>query len=81
MTQDDIVYYQDAARDVIVNQVVRELGYNMTVPEFSDMIRNDPNFFYDNPDDLMKGFEDLVYNVIPPKLPDVFMNIPMAKLT
>ncbi|TOF84895.1 DUF885 domain-containing protein, partial [Vibrio parahaemolyticus] len=134
MTQDDIVYYQDAARDVIVNQVspafkelqdyvtndyvtrpeigvsslpdgearylqmikfhtttsmtaseihqlgldevtrieadmaqvVRELGYNMTVPEFSDMIRNDPNFFYDNPDDLMKGFEDLVYNVIPP---------------
>ncbi|XP_042210524.1 uncharacterized protein LOC121858279 isoform X2 [Homarus americanus] len=62
-------------------KIVSELGFNMSVAEFSDMIRNDPQFYYDDPDELMEGFEDLEYNVIPPKLPEIFMNIPKAKLT
>ncbi|KAG7175292.1 hypothetical protein Hamer_G001345 [Homarus americanus] len=64
-----------------LDEIVSELGFNMSVAEFSDMIRNDPQFYYDDPDELMEGFEDLEYNVIPPKLPEIFMNIPKAKLT
>nr|XP_045589455.1 uncharacterized protein LOC123751404 [Procambarus clarkii] len=66
--------------EALMAEIVAELGYNMTVAEFSEMIRNDPEFFYDNPDDLMNDFDDLVHNVITPKLPEVFMNIPKAEL-
>ncbi|XP_071518934.1 uncharacterized protein [Panulirus ornatus] len=61
-------------------KIVAELGYNMSVPDFSAMIRNDSQFFYDDPDHLMRGFEELVYNVIPPRLHEVFINIPKAEL-
>ncbi|KAG7175290.1 uncharacterized protein LOC121858445 [Homarus americanus] len=52
----------------------------MSVSEFSEMVRKDAQFLYDNPEALFKDFEDLVYNVIPLKLPEVFLNIPKAKL-
>ncbi|ROT75243.1 hypothetical protein C7M84_006195 [Penaeus vannamei] len=61
-------------------KIVEELGYDMTVPEFSAMIRNDSRFYYDNADDLLAGFQDLAYNVIPPKIPLLFTNIPTAEL-
>ncbi|KAK4315043.1 hypothetical protein Pmani_013714 [Petrolisthes manimaculis] len=62
-------------------KIVSELGYNMTVPEFSAMIKNDSTFYYDNADDLLAGFQDLVYNVITPQVPLVFTNIPQAELS
>ncbi|XP_037779862.1 uncharacterized protein LOC119576313 [Penaeus monodon] len=61
-------------------KIVEELGYDMTVPEFSAMIRNDSRFYYDNADDLLAGFQDLAYNVIPPKIPELFTNIPTSEL-
>ncbi|CAL4152690.1 unnamed protein product, partial [Meganyctiphanes norvegica] len=61
-------------------KIVSELGYNLTVPEFSAMIKNDSQFFYDSPEALMAGFEDIVYNRIQPQLPLAFINIPEAKL-
>lgn len=61
-------------------KIVSELGYNMTVPEFSAMIKNDSQFFYDSPEELMAGFEDIVYNRIQPNLPLAFINIPKAEL-
>lgn len=64
----------------ILPKIVEELGYDMTVPEFSAMIRNDSRFYYDNADDLLAGFQDLAYNVIPPKIPELFTNIPTSEL-
>ena len=61
-------------------QIVYELGYNMTVSEFSAMLTSDPNNYYETPDELMAGFETIVYDVIDPALPTVFDNIPEAEL-
>ncbi|XP_076033289.1 uncharacterized protein LOC143020654 isoform X2 [Oratosquilla oratoria] len=63
-----------------MKKIIVELGFDMTVPEFSEMIRNDSKFFFDNPEDLVAAFEDLVFNKIQPKLPEIFINIPKAKL-
>lgn len=57
-----------------------ELGYSMSVSDFTAMIRNDPKFFFDNPDDSMASFQDIVFNQIQPRLADVFMNIPVTEL-
>ncbi|XP_063878246.1 uncharacterized protein LOC135110175 isoform X1 [Scylla paramamosain] len=62
-------------------KIVAELGYNMSVPEFSSMIRNDSRFYYDDPDSLIEGFRNLVYDVINPRISDIFNNIPDAKLS
>ncbi|MPD01480.1 hypothetical protein E2C01_097012 [Portunus trituberculatus] len=53
----------------------------MSVPEFSSMIRNDSRFYYDDPDSLMEGFRNLVYDVIKPRIPDIFTDIPAANLS
>ncbi|KAB7497566.1 hypothetical protein Anas_03158 [Armadillidium nasatum] len=63
-----------------MQQVVTDLGYNMTTQEFSEYIRNDPNNYYNNSDDLMAGFDAIVYDLIPPHLPEIFENIPTSKL-
>ncbi|XP_047490586.1 uncharacterized protein LOC125040119 [Penaeus chinensis] len=61
-------------------KVIEELGYDMSVPEFSDMIRNDSKFYLNDPDEMMAYFEHLSYDVIPPELPKVFMNLPETEL-
>ncbi|KAB7497565.1 hypothetical protein Anas_03160 [Armadillidium nasatum] len=61
-----------------MEQIVNELGYNMSTQEFSEMIRNDPQNYYNNSDDLLAGFENIVYDVIPPHLPEIFENIPVS---
>ncbi|CAL4074171.1 unnamed protein product, partial [Meganyctiphanes norvegica] len=57
-------------------KIVKQLGYNMTVPEFSENIKNDPKFFYEKSEDLLAGFEDICFNKIPPKLPSIFRSVP-----
>ncbi|KAK7075970.1 hypothetical protein SK128_008141 [Halocaridina rubra] len=52
----------------------------MTVPEFSDMIRNDPNNFYDNADDLLDGFRTIVYDTITPRMPELFLKVLVSEL-
>ncbi|XP_037803115.1 uncharacterized protein LOC119597599 [Penaeus monodon] len=61
-------------------KVVEELGYDMTVPEFSAMIRNDSKFYLSDPDEMMVYFEHLSYELIPPELSKVFINLPETEL-
>lgn len=61
-------------------KVVKQLGSTMTVPEFSEKIKNDPKFFYEKSEDLLAGFEDICYNKIPPKLPLIFKNVPTLEM-
>ncbi|XP_076033292.1 uncharacterized protein LOC143020657 [Oratosquilla oratoria] len=49
-------------------KIVSELGYDMSVNDFSNMIKNESRFFYDNADDLLRGFKDIVYDKIEPLL-------------
>ena len=62
-------------------QIIRELGHeDMTVPEFSNMIREDPANFYNTSEELMAGFHKIVHEIIPERLPRVFKNIPKTEL-
>lgn len=61
-------------------KVIEELGYDLSVPEFSAMIRNDSNFYLNDADEMMAYFERLSYEVIPPELSKVFVNLPETEL-
>lgn len=61
-------------------KVIAELGYDLSVPEFSAMIRNDSNFYLNDADEMMAYFEHLSYEVIPPELSKVFVNLPETEL-
>ena len=61
-------------------QIVTELGYDMSVQDFSDMIKNDPKNFYDNPEDLLDTFKEYVYDKIFPLLSEVVFQVPKTKL-
>ena len=63
-----------------ISQIIRDLGYDMTVQEFSSKIREDPTNFYNTSEDLVAGFEKITYEMIPPRLPKLFSNIPKTKL-
>ena len=52
----------------------------MTVQEFSYMIKNDDNYYFTNPDDLLAEFQHYVYDKILPHIPEIFKNIPKAEL-
>ena len=65
---------------VCLFQIVKELGYEMSVQDFSDMIKNDPKNFYDNPDDLLDTFKEYVYDKIFPHLSEVVFQLPQTKL-
>lgn len=66
--------------EVEMAKIVKELGYDMSVSEFSAKIRDDPNSYFSNPEDMMERFKEIVYDIIEPKLQDVFINRPKAEL-
>ncbi|KAF2365377.1 Protein of unknown function DUF885 [Trinorchestia longiramus] len=73
--------YQEVDRiEALMQEIVYELGYNMTTLEFSDMILEDDNNFYSSEEDLMNGFRYIVYNVTTPAIPLIFKNIPSAEI-
>jgi len=52
----------------------------VTVQACTDQLRDDPSNYYDTTDELLEGFRHLVYDVITPKVPEVFKNIPEAEV-
>jgi len=61
-------------------EIVQELGFNMTVQEFSAMISSDPDNYYATEEELLDGFRYIVYNVTTPAVPQIFSNIPQADI-
>lgn len=61
--------------------IVEELGYdNLTLQQFTEMIRNDPNNYYDTPEALLDGFKDILENRVNPQLLTLFLDTPEAEL-
>lgn len=52
----------------------------MSLQEFSDMVRKDPKFLFSCPEDMVASFTQVTDQVIPPKLPDLFMTLPQEDL-
>ena len=64
-----------------MKEIVTELGYtNISLQQFTDIIRNDPNNYYQSPEELLEAFRNIVENIIEPHLLDIFQAKPKAKL-
>jgi len=61
--------------------IVREMGYeNLTLGEFTEMIRTDPANFFDSPEELLQAFHDIIEGQIEGKLLEIFHNKPQTAL-
>jgi len=63
-----------------MKKIVKEMGYDLSLRDFTKMIRNDPNNYYETPEALIAGFKDIVENRIQPRILEIFHNKPATKL-
>ncbi|KAL7638265.1 UNVERIFIED_CONTAM: hypothetical protein RMT77_010829 [Armadillidium vulgare] len=64
-----------------MKKIVDEMGFlNMSVQEFSNKIKNDPKNFFKSSEDLSKEIERIVFEVIRPRLKNIFKSLPKTKL-
>ena len=62
-------------------QIVYEMGFNMSVSEFSAKIRVDPENFYNSENETVEAFRDIISNVITKKvLSKLFKELPVTEL-
>ena len=60
-----------------MNEVIDTVGYDGTVPEFAETIRNDDRFYVDEPEELLRRYRDICKRM-DAKLPSLFGNLPRA---
>ena len=61
--------------------IIRELGYsNLTLPEFTEKVRNDPANFFKSSEELLAAWKNIIEGKIQAKLGDLFHTLPAAKL-
>ena len=63
-----------------MREIITELGYNYTLQEFIEFVRNDKNNFFTTPKDLLDAFKDILENRINPRLLDLFHTKPATRL-
>ena len=49
-----------------MKQITDELGFEGTLQDFNDYLRSEPRFYFDDKEEMMKEFEDLVFRRIRP---------------
>ena len=52
----------------------------MTLQQFFEKLRNDPDNYFDNSEDIMKEFKHIVDDLIAPKITSIFTKFPEHKL-
>ena len=62
----------------LMEGIVREVKYDGTFAEFLTYLREDPQFYYDNPNDLMAAYQDFCKQV-DPLLPKLFKRLPRTR--
>jgi len=64
-----------------MKKIVVEMGYdNMTLSNFTEMIRNDPNNFFSSADELLEAFHDIIENKIDGHLLEIVHKKPSTAL-
>jgi len=64
-----------------MRKIVIEMGYvDMSLQNFTEMIRNDPNNFYNSPEELLAAFHEIIENQIDDHLLEIFNNKPKTQL-
>ncbi|ESP00689.1 hypothetical protein LOTGIDRAFT_157979 [Lottia gigantea] len=65
----------------VMKETMKRIGFNGTIPEFYKMIRENPKFHFKSADILLKGYDDIIYKEIFPKLHQLFKDIPNLPLS
>ncbi|XP_076359504.1 uncharacterized protein LOC143251969 isoform X2 [Tachypleus tridentatus] len=63
-----------------INELIKVLGKNSSRSDFFQSLRTDPTFYFESKEDLLNAYRNTVDNIIRPKLPLLFKNIPKTKL-
>jgi len=63
-----------------MKEIVIEMGYNLTLPEFIQVLRNDKANYFNSPEELMAAFHEIIENRINPRILDLFHTEPQTKL-
>jgi len=64
-----------------MKKIVVEMGFeNMTLSEFTEMIRTDPDNFFKSADELLAAFHDIIENKIEGHLLEIFWKKPGSEL-
>jgi uncharacterized protein (DUF885 family) len=58
-----------------MHDVMKQVGFKETLPEFFTLLRTDKRFYYDNPEDLLAGYQAMSKR-IDPHLVKVFKTLP-----
>ncbi len=61
-------------------QIVKDLGYDMTLNQFMEVLRNDSKHYYDSKDEVLLGFKEIVEKRIAPKISKLFTTPPLQAL-
>ncbi|KAL8588733.1 hypothetical protein ACOMHN_042075 [Nucella lapillus] len=64
----------------LMRQVMAKQGFNGSVKEYYGQLRKDPRFQLNSAKDILKAYENLIYNKTYPKLPLLFKDIPQRKV-
>ncbi|GAB4329530.1 MAG: DUF885 domain-containing protein [Candidatus Zixiibacteriota bacterium] len=57
--------------------VMKQVGFDGTIPEFADSLRRDPRFYYSDPDSLVAGFKAILARM-DERMPELFGRLPQA---
>lgn len=63
-----------------MKEIVKEMGFNLTLPEFIEKLRNDKANFFSSKAEHLAAFKDIIENKIDPKLLTIFHSKPSTKL-
>nr|XP_042906849.1 uncharacterized protein LOC107456618 isoform X2 [Parasteatoda tepidariorum] len=65
-----------------IEKVMLFLGYtNVSIKDFTELLRSDSRFFFEKPAELLEAYKDLIFNKICPKLKKLFKSIPEDELS
>jgi len=62
-----------------MRDIIKEMGYNLTLTQFIDMIRNDKKNFFSSPSEVLAAFKEIIDRV-EPKILQIFHDKPTTKL-
>jgi len=63
-----------------MKEIIAEMKYDLTLPQFIEKIRNDKANFFSSASELLAAFKDIIENKIEPNILNIFHNKPTTKM-
>jgi len=63
-----------------MKEVIKEMGLDLTLPEFIKKLREDKDSFFSSPKELLDTFSTIIFTKVAPQLSKLFLKSPKSKL-